>query len=63
MAVEARARGKPSDHSTRDAARLTSVVGEVAMSNKLVEGEEANGRPDVGKLWCGFDRGEDTRRM
>ena len=21
---------------------------------KLVAGEEANGRPDVGKLWCGF---------
>ena len=27
------------------------------MPRKLVEGEEANGRPDVSKLWCGFDRG------
>ena len=26
------------------------------MPRKLVVGEEANGRPDVGKLWCGFDR-------
>ena len=34
-------------------------MGELTMPRKLVVDEEANGRPDVGKLWCGF--AEDTR--
>ena len=56
MAVEARARGKPSDHSARDATRLTSVVGELAMSNKLVKKRMA------GRMWVNCGAGSIAER-